>query len=465
MNRTPDSLTIAAVSSAAGYGGIAIVRLSGPETETIISRIFKPARSGFPLESHKLNLGWILDPNTGAAIDQVLCSLMRGPHTYTREDVAEINTHGGPVVTQRILHLAISQGARLAEPGEFTRRAFLAGRIDLSQAEAVAELIAARSLAEAELAANQLDGGLRKQVEDFRETLIETLAHLEVALDFPEEEAEIIRGPEAARKIRTDVLKPLDELLEAYEAGHFYREGLQVAIIGRPNVGKSSLLNRLLKVEKAIVTPSPGTTRDIIEAEALIEGIPLTLVDTAGLEAETRDEAEAEGQRRAESRLNEADLILIVIDRNRTLSSEDSRILAYGRVRPALILLNKSDLPSAINLEAVESQSNSWPVLVVSARTGDGISELKSKIFESVTGGRTKPVHIPAIVPNTRHKRALEESRQALMPAIQALAEELPPEIAALEVRLALDQLGVITGHTTTEDILDRIFEDFCLGK
>jgi tRNA modification GTPase len=315
------------------------------------------------------------------------------------------------------------------------------------------------------LAANQLDGGLRKQVEDFRETLIEILAHLEVALDFPEEEAEIIRGPEAARKIRTDVLKPLDELLEAYEAGHFYREGLQVAIIGRPNVGKSSLLNRLLKVEKAIVTPSPGTTRDIIEAEALIEGIPLTLVDTAGLEAETRDEAEAEGQRRAESRLNEADLILIVIDRNRTLSSEDSRILAYGRVRPALILLNKSDLPSAINLETVESQSNSWPVLVVSARTGDGISELRSKIFESVTGGRTKPVHIPAIVPNTRHKRALEESRQALMPAIQALAEELPPEIAALEVRSVLDQLGVITGHTTTEDILDRIFEDFCLGK
>ena len=465
MNRTLDSPTIAAVSSAAGYGGIAIVRLSGPDTESIISRIFTPARSGFPLESHKLNLGWILNPDTGTAIDQVLCSLMRGPHTYTREDVAEINTHGGPVVTQRILHLVLSQGARLAEPGEFTRRAFLAGRIDLSQAEAVAELIAARSLAEAELAAKQLDGGLRKQVEDFRETLIKILAHLEVALDFPEDEAEIIRGPAAAHKIQTDILKPLDELLDAYEAGHFYREGLQVAIIGRPNVGKSSLLNRLLRAEKAIVTASPGTTRDIIEAEALIEGIPLTLIDTAGLEAETHDEAEAEGQRRAELRLNEADLILIVVDRNQTLSSEDSRILAYSRVRPALILLNKSDLPSAINLEAVESQANSRPVLVLSAKTGDGISELRSKIFESVTHGRTKPDHIPAIVPNTRHKRALEESRQALMLSIQALAEELPPEIAAFEVRSVLDQLGQITGHTTTEDILDRIFADFCLGK
>jgi tRNA modification GTPase len=465
MDQTSDSSTIAAVSSAPGYGGIAIVRLSGPDTEEIISKIFKPDQAGFPLESHKLHLGWIGDPRTGSRVDQVLCSFMRGPHTYTREDVAEINTHGGPVITQRILHLALSMGARLADPGEFTRRAFLAGRIDLSQAEAVAELIAARSQAEAELAASQLGGGLRKQVEGFRQTLIDILAHLEVALDFPDEEAEIIQESEAAQKIRTSVLIPLEELLEAYEAGRFYREGLQVAIIGRSNVGKSSLLNRLLETDRAIVTDLPGTTRDIIEAEALIDGIPLTLVDTAGLESEARDEAEAEGQRRAEARLNQADLILLVLDRNRPLSSEDSRILDYSRVRPAIILLNKSDLAPAFGADEVKNQSNSCPVLVVSAKTGHGISELKASIIESVTGGRTKTDHIPAIVPNTRHKRALEEARQSLLPGIKALDEGLPPEIVALEIRTALDHLGVITGQTTTEDILDRIFQDFCLGK
>ncbi|MBW2623847.1 MAG: tRNA uridine-5-carboxymethylaminomethyl(34) synthesis GTPase MnmE, partial [Deltaproteobacteria bacterium] len=355
MDQTSDSSTVAAVSSAPGHGGIAIVRLSGPDTEEIISRIFKPDRAGFPLESHKLHLGWIIDPRTGSGVDQVLCSLMRGPHTYTREDVAEINTHGGPVITQRILHFALSMGARLADPGEFTRRAFLAGRIDLSQAEAVAELIAARSQAEAELAVSQLDGGLRKQVEGFRQTLIDILAHLEVALDFPDEEAEIVQGPEAAEKIRATVLTPLEELLEAYETGRFYREGLQVAIIGPPNVGKSSLLNRLLEDERAIVTELPGTTRDIIEAEALIDGIPLTLVDTAGLESEARDEAEAEGQRRAEARLNQADLILLVLDLNRPLSSEDARILAYSQVRPAIILLNKSDLTPAFEADEVKN--------------------------------------------------------------------------------------------------------------
>ncbi|MBW2050984.1 MAG: tRNA uridine-5-carboxymethylaminomethyl(34) synthesis GTPase MnmE [Deltaproteobacteria bacterium] len=465
MGRIPNSTTIAAMSTAVGPGGIAIIRLSGPDSLKIISKIFHPVNSKHPLESHKLYLGKIIDPQNSRELDQVLCSYMRGPKTYTREDVAEINAHGGPVVSRQILDLALAAGARMAEPGEFTRRAFLAGRIDLSQAEAVAELVAARSQAEADLAMAQLSGGLRQQVETLRAPLIEVLAHTEVALDFPDEEAEIIQGSEAAEKIARDVLNPLDELLNAYESGRIYREGLQAAIVGRPNVGKSSLLNKLIKDERAIVTPTPGTTRDVIEVEALIEGVPMTLVDTAGLESPARDDAEAEGQRRAQARLAAADLVLLVLDRSQPLTEEDRRIHSLTRPENTIAALNKTDLDPAFALEDAQELLGSTVALSISAKTGQGLSGLKTRILEMMTSGQTSPDHVPRLVPNLRHKLALEQARGPVFRTVQGLNNDLAPELIALEIRSALDSLGLITGLTTPDDILDEIFEKFCLGK
>ncbi|MBW2090860.1 MAG: tRNA uridine-5-carboxymethylaminomethyl(34) synthesis GTPase MnmE [Deltaproteobacteria bacterium] len=465
MERGPSSSTIAAISTAVGPGGIAIIRLSGPDSLDIISKIFIPARPARLLESHKLYLGKIVEPQTDREVDQVLCSYMRGPNTYTREDVVEINAHGGPVVASQILDLVLAAGARMAEPGEFTKRAFLAGRIDLSQAEAVAELVAARGQAEAGLALAQLTGGLRQQVEALKKPLVEVLAHLEVALDFPDEEAEIIQSSAAAEKLLQGTLKPLDELLNAYESGRIYREGIQVAIVGRPNVGKSSLLNRLTRDERAIVTPQPGTTRDVIEVEALIEGVPLTLVDTAGLEAPARDDAEAEGQRRAQARLTAADLVLLVLDRSQPLTEEDRRIFSLARSDNTIAALNKTDLKPAFSLKEARGLLGTTPALDVSAKTGKGLSALKAQIFEKITGGRTNPDHVPYIVPNLRHKQALEQAREPLTRAIEGLQKDLAPELSALEIRSVLDSLGLITGQTTPDEVLDEIFNNFCLGK
>jgi tRNA modification GTPase len=465
MNRQALGSTIAAVSTAPGPGGIAIVRLSGPQAEPILARLFRPAQAPLPLDSHRLTLGHIVDPDTGRVLDEVLAVLMRSPRSYTREDMAEIHTHGGPVVTGRVLELALRTGARLAEPGEFTKRAFLAGRIDLSQAEAVAELIAAKGRAEAELAMAQLAGGLKDRVLGLREPLLDVLAHLEVALDFPDEEAEILEPGEAAARLEQEALAPLDELLASYQSGRLFREGLELAIIGRPNVGKSSLLNRLLGDERAIVTSAPGTTRDLIEAETLIGGIPLTLVDTAGLETPARDEAEAEGQRRARARTAEADLVLLVLDGSGPLGDEDRRLLDLIRDRTLIGVLNKMDLPPAFDPAEAASLLAPAPVARVSAKTGQGLDDLKALILETVAGGRTRPDRLPALVPNARHGQALEEARGPLLAAIEGLKGGLPPEIVALEIQTVLDRLGRITGQTLPEDVLDRIFEAFCLGK
>lgn len=465
MNRQALGSTIAAVSTAPGPGGIAIVRLSGPQAEPILARLFRPAQASLPLDSHRLTLGHIVDPDTGRVLDEVLAVLMRAPRSYTREDVAEIHTHGGPVVTGRVLELALRTGARLAEPGEFTKRAFLAGRIDLSQAEAVAELIAAKSRAEAELAMAQLAGGLKDRVLGLREPLLDVLAHLEVALDFPDEEAEILDPREAAARLEQEALAPLDELLASYQSGRLFREGLELAIVGRPNVGKSSLLNRLLGDERAIVTSAPGTTRDPIEAETLIGGIPLTLVDTAGLETPARDEAEAEGQRRARARTAEADLVLLVLDGGQPLGDEDRRLLDLIRDRSLIGVLNKMDLPPAFDPAEAASLLAPVPFTRISAKTGQGLSDLQTLIFEVVTGGHTRPDRLPALVPNARHGQALEEARGPLLAAIEGLKGGLPPEIVALEIQTVLDRLGRIIGQTLPEDVLDRIFETFCLGK
>lgn len=460
-----DHATIAAVATPVGPGGIAIVRISGPAAEKVAVMVFRPAKTDFPLKSHKLCLGNVVDPRTDRVLDQVLCCFMRAPATYTREDVVEIHSHGGPLAARRILDAVLAAGASLAEPGEFTRRAFLAGRIDLSQAEAVAELIGARSQTEADLAMAQLSGGLKELAEALGKPLVEVLAHLEVALDFPDEEAEIIEGPVAAQRLAREVLEPLDLLLADYDSGRVFREGIKAAIVGRPNVGKSSLLNALLQSERAIVTPQPGTTRDIIEADAVWDGLPLTLVDTAGLETEAADEAEAQGQARAASRLATADLILLVLDRSRPLSNEDRRIMAAAPAGRTLLVLNKIDLASAFTPAEALDFLGPAPMVEVSALTGQGLASLRKEISQTVTSGAHRPEAVPTLVPNLRHKQALEASREPLKRAIAGLKNGLAPELTAVEINLALEELGTITGQTTPDHILDEIFSKFCLGK
>jgi tRNA modification GTPase len=410
-------------------------------------------------------LGRIVDPLDGRPVDQVLAVFMTAPGTYTREDLVEFHCHGGLVTACRILELTLSAGAELAAPGEFTRRAFLSGRIDLSQAEAVAELVAARSSAEARLAAEQLAGGLRERTEGVRRPLVNVLAHLEVALDFPDEDADILAGPEAARRLEKESLAVLDELLADYSRGRVYREGISAAIVGRPNVGKSSLLNALLREERSIVTEIPGTTRDIIEAQAVFRGIPVTLVDTAGLEAPAADAAEAEGQRRAAARLLEADLVLQVVDRGQPLGAEDRRIFQLAPPGRLLLVLNKTDLPPCFTLAQALDFLGTAPAREVSARQGAGLEELGEAIYRLVLGGKAGVGEPPRLVPNLRHCRALEAARSPLVRAIEGLRGNLALDLVALEISTALEHLGLITGRTTPEEVLDEIFSSFCLGK
>ncbi len=464
-----ENATIAAVSTSLGPGGISIIRISGPEAEEVLDKLFRPNKTRSPLQTHKLYLGQIIDPRTKQTVDQVLCCTMHAPATYTREDMVEIHSHGGVYVAARILDLVLQCGVSLAQPGEFTRRAFMAGRIDLTEAEAVAELIASRSLNEARLAAAQLTGGIKDRVEGLRNHLIEVLAHLEVALDFPDEETEILAGSDAAQRLRSSVLEVLEDLVEAYDSGRVFREGIKAAIVGRPNVGKSSLLNALTKAERAIVTPLPGTTRDVIEADAMISGLPVTLVDTAGLEAPAADQVEAEGQRRAAEKLAQADVILLVIDRSRPLGVEDRRIFQMCQKDRTIPVLNKCDLAPVFNGEKVMELLGPANHVEISALTGKGLDDLKHEVYRIVVnpqGGReSEPQNVPELVPNLRQKNALVSARDPLVKAIEGLESGLAPELLALEIKSTLDHLGVITGRTTPEDVLDEIFSSFCLGK
>ncbi|MEW5724654.1 MAG: tRNA uridine-5-carboxymethylaminomethyl(34) synthesis GTPase MnmE [Thermodesulfobacteriota bacterium] len=460
-----ENVTIAAISTPVGPGGISIIRISGAKAGEAARTLFKPRNTGFPLKSHRLYLGHVVDPGSGRLVDQVLCCHMYAPATYTREDVVEFHCHGGPVVAARVLELVLRTGVELARPGEFTRRAFMAGRIDLSEAEAVAELIAARSEAEARLAAAQLAGGMKERTERLRRPLVETLAQLEAALDFPDEEIEILDGPILAGRLEGEVLAGLDQLLEAYDDGRVFREGVKAAIVGRPNVGKSSLLNALVKAERAIVHPRPGTTRDLIRVEASIEGIPLTIIDTAGLETPAADEVEAEGQRRAAAELAGADLALLVLDVNRPLSGEDSRIGRACLPARTVAVLNKSDLEPRYSAEEAKAFLGLDTAVEVSALTGKGLVELGRTIFTFLTGRPPDRTAGPELAPNLRHKIALARARPFVERAADGLRAGLAPELVALEINEALGALGEITGRTTPEEVLDEIFRRFCLGK
>ncbi|MGD8352441.1 MAG: tRNA uridine-5-carboxymethylaminomethyl(34) synthesis GTPase MnmE [Nitrospirota bacterium] len=450
--------TIAAVSTPPGEGGIGIVRLSGPEAFAIARRVFRPSGPG-ELVSHRLRHGFVVDPATGEKLDEVLLAPMLAAGTYTREDVVEINCHGGLVPVRRVLELAIREGARLAEPGEFTKRAFLNGRIDLSQAEAALDLIRAKTASAERMAMEQLEGGLSKRVGSVLGRVRDFCAHLEAYIDFPEEEIE----PAPLSEIKGGLRVAEEEaraLSASFEDGRLFREGIRAVIAGRPNVGKSSLLNALLSEDRAIVTEMPGTTRDVLEEFASIKGLPMRIVDTAGIR-QARDMAEEEGVRRTLRAMEGADVILGMLDASGPLHEGDRELLERIAGRNAVVVLNKCDLPRGLKMEAPPGSAR---VVEVSARTGAGLEALRDAIYE-LSIKDPSALAEGVVVTNLRHRLSLDRAAEGLEAALTALEEGRPLEIAAMEMREALDALGEIVGAVTTEDILDRIFGEFCIGK
>ena len=450
--------TICAVSTPPGEGGIGIIRVSGKEAIPIASGIFRPAAESGPAlgASHTLRFGHVIDPATGELVDEALVSVMRARATYTREDVVEINCHGGMVPLWRTIELLVAAGARQAEPGEFTKRAFLNGRIDLAQAEAVMDIIRAKTDLALRAANEQLQGGLSAEISTLRDRLISILASVEAGIDFPEDvesEAGKKLGDEVSR-----VLDGIDGLLSSASFGRILRDGFATAIVGRPNVGKSSLLNALLRQDRAIVTAVPGTTRDVLEEYVNVAGVPLRILDTAGIR-HSHDVVEQEGVRRSLEAMGSADIVLVVLDGSQELTSEDRLVLDKVSGKNAIAVINKSDLPQKL-------EANGQPAarVAVSCRTGAGLEDLRRSIAEMVKKGTvTSREHAWAV--NQRHKTALEQTKESLQKALETSSSGLSPEFIAVDLRGALDSLGLIIGATHTEDILERIFSDFCIGK
>jgi tRNA modification GTPase len=460
MNFSED--TIAAISTPMGPGGIGIVRLSGPESLSIAKRVFEPVKKTDVAEakSSSIMYGRVIDLHSGEEVDEALVSVMRAPNSYTREDVVEINCHGGMVAVRRILGLVLKEGARLAEPGEFTKRAFLNGRISLAQAEAVMDLISARTEESMKIAVDQLRGGLSEKLDALRNSLMEICVSVEAYIDFPEDDIET--GTSEEMLGRLGKIRDESELLSrTFEEARFFREGLSVAIVGRPNVGKSSLLNALLRRDRAIVTPVPGTTRDTIEEYLNIQGLPVRIVDTAGIRS-PGEAVEKEGIRRSIEALKQADFVIAVLDGSEALNEEDGEILRRISDKNAVIATNKCDLAGVIHPKDVIPAGKKQ--ISVSARNGDGLEELKSLIFQS-TLKNWKEDREGIIVTNIRHKLALDRASSSLARAIDVFRSSQPLEILALELRDALDSIGEITGAVTTEEILNRIFSGFCIGK
>jgi len=455
--------TITAIATPIGQAGIGIIRMSGSKSKKIAGKIFKPKRPVKSLQSHRLYLGQLIDPSTGCAIDEVLLSFMKAPSSYTREDVVEIHSHSGYLLLSRILQILIEDGARLAKPGEFTFRAFINGRIDLTQAEAIVDLINSKSERGLQLASRQISGIFRSEIESLRQKVVEILSYAEVAIDFPEEENEIINRNKIAGRLDSELIGPIEKILTAYSQRRIWVDGIKTVIVGRVNVGKSSLLNRLLNEQRAIVTPIPGTTRDIIEATVTIEGLPLRLMDTAGFR-KVKGEVEKAGINLAKQKLAEADLLLIIIDQSRPLNEEDLSIISKSKNRKKLIIINKIDIPSKLDEEDLKRViSKQEPMVRISALTGEGIGYLQKAIRDLLI---TDDVDTsPDLAPNLRHKEALLKASGYFKKAVINLNGGLPMEIISADLNAGLKSLGEIIGKTPHEEILDSIFSNFCLGK
>jgi tRNA modification GTPase len=458
-----DSDTITAIATPTGQAGIGIIRISGPCAYEIAKKIFRPHNPRQNLESHRLYLGQLYDPSLKTTIDEVLISFMKGPHSYTREDIVEINSHSGFLLLSRILQIVLDQGARLARPGEFTLRAFLNGRIDLTQAEAVVDLINCKSERGLALSSQQIQGSFRKEIQVLQQKVTDILAHCEVAIDFPEEEASIMSREEATDRIEEEVVSPIEAMIETHSRKRIWVDGINTVIVGRVNAGKSSLLNRLLNEQRAIVTPIPGTTRDFIESTITIDGLPLRLMDTAGFR-EVKDEVERIGVGLTEQKLNEADFLLVVIDQSRPLNDDDLKIVNQCCGKNALIVINKIDLASMLSHDVEHKELAGFPIARISALTGEGLDDLRRAIVGCLLTGDVDMTSSHA-TSNLRHRQALVDAAQFFKSAARNSEKNVPMEIVALELKSGLDALGEIIGETTSEQILDSIFSQFCLGK
>lgn len=454
--------TIAAIATAPGEGGIGIIRISGEKSLQVAESIFK-SMSGKKIEDYKtrtLIYGNIVDEET--IIDEVLVAYMKGPNSYTAEDVIEINCHGGFISVKKILELILSRDVRLADAGEFTKRAFLNGRIDLSQAEAIIDVIKAKTDVAHEVAQSQLEGSLSNKIKQLRLNVTEVLAHLEVAIDFSEEDIEEITYQtlrERAEELRCEIKR----LYDTAESGKILRDGLKTVIVGKPNVGKSSLLNSILGENRAIVTDIPGTTRDVIEEFVNIKGIPLKIVDTAGIR-ETEDVVEKIGVEKSKESFSSADLVIMVLDSSRKLDKEDLEILENLQNKKTIVLLNKTDLDPQIEEDKLNQYVDSSSIIKISALQNEGIEELQDKIEAMVYRGSVKSSS-NLMITNTRHKDALAKSYESINDAITAIDQNMPYDFIEVDFKNVWDYLGYINGDTIKEDLLDTIFSNFCIGK
>lgn len=448
------------MATAVGTSAIGIIRVSGQQAFSIVQSLFKGRGELKGFKTHTAHYGDIFDPLKKERLDEAICLIMKGPRSYTGEDMVEIQSHGNPLILNKILSTLVGQGARLAEPGEFSRRAFLSGRLDLVQAEAVMEMIASQSEKRFQWALGQLKGQLSERVYGMRANTLSLLAQIEAAIDFSEEGLSFHTQEQMTHHIGT-VLKEVQALLAGYEEGRKIRDGFTVAIVGRPNVGKSSLLNLLLQEDRAIVTPYPGTTRDLLQEWIDIEGLAVQLVDTAGYR-KTDDPIESEGVRRSEGMIKKADLALLVLDGSKPIQEEDMELMDRIETTPKVIVVNKSDLVREIDIGWIEKRCSGGMIVSLSTLTTEGIDALKNEIKGLLI---RNPQKEQALVALLRHKNALAVSEKALLNAMTASREGASWEFIAVDLREAADSLGEIVGETTTDDILDQIFNQFCIGK
>lgn len=459
--------TIAAIITAPGESAVGIIRLSGKGALECINRVFVPVKQGSKLEDRVryLTLGHIIDKKADGSeelVDEVLCAYMKAPYTYTKEDVVEINCHGGYLSLKRTLELVLKNGARLAEKGEYTKRAFLNGRIDLSQAEAVMDIIMAKTTKSHELSQKQLDGKLSSKLEEIRHNVTSDLARITVAVDFPEEDEPEVTYQELIDSTNSH-LKEIKNMIQSFEVGKVYRDGLRTVIVGKPNVGKSSLLNGILQENRAIVTDIAGTTRDIIEEYLTLDGIPIRLVDTAGIRL-TEDVVEKIGVERSKESMENADLVILMLDKSRALDSEDIEIIDIAKHKKLIVIINKQDLESKLDENIVKQHLETENIIHASVINNQGIDELKTMIKKMVEGNAVS-LNNDYMINNTRHKNALERAAQACEDALNSLNMELPLDIIETDFKNIWDYLGEITGDTASETLLDTIFANFCIGK
>lgn len=456
--------TIAAISTPPGEGGIGIVRISGEEAVAIADRVYQMGRKKIAnQDSHTIHYGHVVDPETDQVVDEVMVTLMKAPKTYTKEDVVEINSHGGILAVNKVLQLVLNNGARLAEPGEFTKRAFLNGRVDLSQAEAVMDMIRAKTDKAMQVAVNQMDGDLSKLIRNLRQEILDTLAQVEVNIDYPEyDDVEEMTSKMLLEKAQA-VKSQVKALLETAQQGKVLREGLATAIIGRPNVGKSSLLNKLLREDKAIVTDVAGTTRDIVEEYVSVKGVPLRLIDTAGIR-DTEDQVERIGVERSRKAIQDADLVLLVFNQHEALTDEDLALIEATKDHKRIVILNKSDLDHHLDLDRLSQALPDAEFITTSAMTSLGLSDLEDKIADLFFSGQTGD-RDATYVSNTRHIALLNQASDALDEVIEGIDLGMPVDLVQVDMTRAWDCLGEITGDSVQDELITQLFSQFCLGK